>query len=277
MKTLSYMKWILLVLICCITSLQVLAQKPITKVIDGKTYILHTVEKGQGAMAVARKYNITMSELAEANSVDLNKLYRNQVLKIPVPDTAKTEVVVVQTTTPKRDTNSVAAAHANAQEATVNRKPTQIHTVQQGESLNKIAQRYGVSVAELQKWNNISGNKIAVGQQLKINPFVNPTPYQAWNKATRPADPIIPLPVEQIIEEHVNVKWIEGDKVVFSKKVAGNVIVVQSIYEQDSNLLIKNVTADPNLAAGTILLGKDVAKRLNTGESQSKLLIKYTE
>lgn len=277
MKSLFNMRLAILILIWGIVSTTVFAQKPVTKVIDGKTYILHTVEKGQGAMAVARQYNITMSELAEANAVDLNKLYRNQVLKIPVPDTAKADLLVLQTETPKRDTNTLAAVHANAQEINVSRKPTLIHTVQSGETLNKIAQRYGVSVAELQKWNSISANKIAVGQQLKINPFVNPTPYNAWNKAIRPADPIIPLPVEQIIEEYVTVKWVDGDKTVFSKKVAGNVIIIQSIYEQDNNLLIKNVITDPSLAAGTIILGKDLAKQLNSNELQTKLLIKYTE
>ena len=42
------------------------------------------------------------------------------------------------------------------------------HTVRKGETLSKIASRYGVSVSTLKKRNGIRGDKIRVGQRLKI-------------------------------------------------------------------------------------------------------------
>jgi hypothetical protein len=45
------------------------------------------------------------------------------------------------------------------------------HTVQPGDTLYGIAQRYGVSVQDLQTWNNIPDpRKLKVGQELKIWP-----------------------------------------------------------------------------------------------------------
>lgn len=43
------------------------------------------------------------------------------------------------------------------------------HIVEKGETLHKIARRYGVSVDDLVRWNNIKNrNLIYIGQELKI-------------------------------------------------------------------------------------------------------------
>ncbi len=42
------------------------------------------------------------------------------------------------------------------------------YTVKRGDNLGAIAGNYGVSVAELRKWNKIKGNNIMAGQKLKI-------------------------------------------------------------------------------------------------------------
>ncbi|MBR5101597.1 MAG: transglycosylase SLT domain-containing protein, partial [Muribaculaceae bacterium] len=42
------------------------------------------------------------------------------------------------------------------------------HTVQKGESLTKIAKKYGTTVADLQKANNIKGDKIEAGKSIKL-------------------------------------------------------------------------------------------------------------
>jgi LysM repeat protein len=42
------------------------------------------------------------------------------------------------------------------------------HEVTEGESLDRIARQYGVSVADLRNWNQLSGSRIKVGQVLEI-------------------------------------------------------------------------------------------------------------
>lgn len=44
------------------------------------------------------------------------------------------------------------------------------HRVQRGEVLGLIAERYGVGVSSVRRWNGIRGNMIRVGQRLKIYP-----------------------------------------------------------------------------------------------------------
>lgn len=42
------------------------------------------------------------------------------------------------------------------------------YTVKSGDNLYDIASRYGISVAELKNYNNLTSNLLSVGQQLKI-------------------------------------------------------------------------------------------------------------
>lgn len=48
------------------------------------------------------------------------------------------------------------------------RSTLRYHTVRRGQTLSGIAARYGVSVNNLRKWNNIRGSKLRTGQKLKI-------------------------------------------------------------------------------------------------------------
>lgn len=44
------------------------------------------------------------------------------------------------------------------------------HTVSKGDTLYNISQRYGCSVADLQKWNSLKNNDISIGQKLIVSP-----------------------------------------------------------------------------------------------------------
>jgi LysM repeat protein len=47
--------------------------------------------------------------------------------------------------------------------------PTRVtYTVRSGDSLSTIARRYGVSVSDLRRWNNLRGSLIRTGQRLTI-------------------------------------------------------------------------------------------------------------
>ena len=40
--------------------------------------------------------------------------------------------------------------------------------MKKGETLNAISKKYGCTVADLKKWNNLKSNTVKVGQKLKI-------------------------------------------------------------------------------------------------------------
>ncbi len=49
-------------------------------------------------------------------------------------------------------------------------KPSQLtYTVRKGDHLGAIANKHGVSVAELKKWNRLKSNRIQTGQKLKVS------------------------------------------------------------------------------------------------------------
>lgn len=43
-----------------------------------------------------------------------------------------------------------------------------VHKVKKGQTLGQIARRYGVTVSQLQKWNNLKGTNLRIGQNLAI-------------------------------------------------------------------------------------------------------------
>ncbi len=53
------------------------------------------------------------------------------------------------------------------------------HKVQSGEVLGTIAEKYGVSVSSLKRWNGLRGNTIRVGQRLTVYPRKMPTTASA--------------------------------------------------------------------------------------------------
>ena len=66
----------------------------------------------------------------------------------------------------KKQSNSATSSKAKNNKTSAAR--TKSHTVKSGESLDKIARKNGVTVAQLQKANNIKGSKISVGQKIVI-------------------------------------------------------------------------------------------------------------
>ena len=96
------------------------------------TYI---VQKGDNLWSIANKFNMTVSELKNLNNLTNNLLSIGQVLKI-------------------KDSSN-------------NGKTT--YTVQKGDSLWVIANKYGITTEELKSYNNLTSNLLSIGQVLKIS------------------------------------------------------------------------------------------------------------
>ena len=103
--------------------------------VEGSNY--YTVKSGDSLWGIAKKNNVSVNDLKEANGLTSNSLSIGQVLKIP------TEIEEEQI-----DTNT--------------------YTVKKGDSLYKIAQSYNTSVSELIKLNNLTNTNLSIGQVLKI-------------------------------------------------------------------------------------------------------------
>lgn len=115
-----------------------------TAVLADTTYI---VQRGDTLASIARKFNTSISVLVEANTLaNPNLIYPNQRLVIPGE-------AAVPSPTPSGEPGA----------------PTTSYVVQRGDTLFRIANRFGVSLAQLAEVNGITNpNFIYVGQQLVV-------------------------------------------------------------------------------------------------------------
>ena len=105
------------------------------------TFFIYSVKKGDSLYSIAKKYDTTASEIIKLNNLSNNNLSIGQQLKIP-------EVYN------KEDTMSL---------------PNYInYTVQKGDNLYSIAQKYNIKPEIIIKDNSLKSNNLSIGQNLKI-------------------------------------------------------------------------------------------------------------
>lgn len=94
----------------------------------------YQVKDGDSLYKLANKYSVSVSVIKEANNLSSNTIYQGQYLYIPT------------------DTKSI----------------SQSYTVAKGDSLSKIAEKYGISLNRLKEANNLSSETIYIGQVIII-------------------------------------------------------------------------------------------------------------
>jgi len=118
----------------------------------------YIVKKGDNLGSIAKKYGSSIDDLKQWNNLSDNNISLGKSLIV-----AKTEMAVegkaVAETFKKKD-NLASASKKNALD----------YYVQKGDSLYSISKKYpGVTIADIKKWNNISGEELKPGMKLKIN------------------------------------------------------------------------------------------------------------
>jgi LysM repeat protein len=105
------------------------------------------VKKGETFTSIARKYDVSSSEIKSCNRIkNNNKLFRGQILEIPTSKRSDTRV-----TEKKKSTVSSGR-----------------YKVKRGDTLLNIASRHGMTLNKMRHLNNLKTNEIYVGQVLKV-------------------------------------------------------------------------------------------------------------
>lgn len=121
------------------------------------TFVRHKVTRGQTLGAISEQYGVPVAAIGKLNSIrDPRSLRIGQVLTIPVR-----------------------ADNLNSREM--------IHVVAKGETLGKIAQGYGTSVATLKEQNGLRSDVLSIGQQLKVQTVGKPTSTATAGASSAPA------------------------------------------------------------------------------------------
>jgi LysM repeat protein len=108
-------------------------------VVPSATYV---VKAGDNLYNIAKQYNTSVSEISNLNNLSGNNLSIGQQLLIPISN----------------DQSSVSGTSSGVN----------TYVVQRGDSLYSIARRFGVSVNDIIRLNNLSGTSLSVGQTLVI-------------------------------------------------------------------------------------------------------------
>lgn len=115
----------------------------------------HNIRRGESLSVIAARYNVSISELVELNGLrSRHSIRAGQKLRLPEGS--------------GRGRSSQQAAVASIPRPVV--APTNgVHTVRRGETISRIASRYGVGEQQLLRWNGIRNrHRIHVGQRLRV-------------------------------------------------------------------------------------------------------------
>ena len=155
---------------------------------EGESQEIYTVKKGDSLWKIANKYNTTVEKLKSANNLKTNTLSVGQKLVIPSisvsPEVSDTYIVqkgdslwgiankfnmtVSELKNLNNLTNNLLSIGQvlKIKDSSNNGKTT--YTVQKGDSLWVIANKYGITTEELKSYNNLTSNLLSIGQVLKI-------------------------------------------------------------------------------------------------------------
>lgn len=115
----------------------------------------YTVKSGDTLSGIAYKHNISLQNLMKWNNLNTTLIYPGNVL------------VVKKSSSNTSSNNEQTSSNSNSNKEESSSSST-IYIVKSGDTLSHIGVQYSVSVANLKKWNNLSSDRIYVGQKLKI-------------------------------------------------------------------------------------------------------------
>ncbi|MEC0302112.1 C40 family peptidase [Terribacillus saccharophilus] len=114
----------------------------------------YTVKSGDTLSGIASKHKISLSNLKKWNNISGYLIYPGDKLKVSAGGSSSSS------------SNNSSSSNSGSSSSS---SSSSSYKVKSGDSLWKIANNNGVSVANLKSWNNLSSDVIRVGQTLKIN------------------------------------------------------------------------------------------------------------
>lgn len=187
--------------------------------VGGKLFIIHKVDPGQTMFAVVRKYNVTIHTLRDANPGISDNIQSGQLLRVPyegkalskrelkredikvvikTEDAVKKEIEPVKTEAPIVPPSVVTS--------NIDVAPNGLHKVEAGQTLYRVAVKYGILMADIRKWNNLQDDNLKEGQTLIVS-------EPGIVKSPQPTQPIAKV-VTTVIKDSVRAKAAEPEKIV---------------------------------------------------------------
>lgn len=137
----------------------------------------YTVQAGDSLWRISVKFKVTVSQLKQWNNLSSNQLSVGQQLKVKQTNAPSAGNDLFPPQTGDNGSNSSGTVVVPPNSEPVTEEPstgtgaatqTIQYTVQAGDSLWKIAQKFNVKVDDIRWWNQLSTNNLQLGQVLRI-------------------------------------------------------------------------------------------------------------
>ncbi|MFY1830148.1 LysM peptidoglycan-binding domain-containing protein [Myxococcus fulvus] len=133
-----------------------------TETLNGRTRVTYGVQSGDSLWVIATKFNVSVDELKKWN----NLRRRNPTLQVG----SLVYVWPQGTAQVQERAGTVVVAKQVASNAGKPVSGGKVHALAEGETLWSVAQRYGVSVQDIMRWNNIKDHRtIPTGKVLSLS------------------------------------------------------------------------------------------------------------
>jgi LysM repeat protein len=144
------------------------------KTVDEKSFIIYKVAPKEGWFGIAKKYNVSIFDLQNANPQSGKDLKKDEEILVPLK----------------------AAIKESPQQATVIKEPI-YYAVKKKETLYSISKKYNTVPDSLKKWNNISGKKVKSGEKVIVGytvRIIEPLKKDTVAEKPKPVPPVVAKP-----------------------------------------------------------------------------------
>ena len=125
------------------------------------------MKKGDTLASLARKYDISSSEIKKVNHLESDKLKIGQTLRIEKGDVEPNREQKKESPGDNKK-GPVKAGTKSATEKTTDTPAVKTYTVKKGDSLNKIARENNMTLDKLRQLNKLGNDDIHPGQVVQV-------------------------------------------------------------------------------------------------------------
>ncbi|RJP67337.1 MAG: LysM peptidoglycan-binding domain-containing protein [Ignavibacteriales bacterium] len=207
-----------------------------------ESWVTHKVKRGETLSSIASKYDVSIAQLKNWNSLRNSKIQINKRLKI------YTGI----------NSHSIASSKQNSN---YEKSGLTRYKIRRGDTIGEIAERFGVTVNQLKKWNGLQDNKLIAGKTLRVHGSENTvalgdntykTPGTLNSYTVQPGDVIGSIAEKYNVSVANLKKW---NKLNSNKIIAGKTLKIYSDQKTTSSETVastnKSTTKYSNTSTST--------------------------
>jgi LysM repeat protein len=149
---------------------------------SAQEWLIHKVRRGQNLTVIARQHDVTVQEIRDWNKLRSDELAIGQRLRIPRENKEVYVVRLGDTLSDIADRHDISIDMLRklnglkgsrifvGQQLKLRPTPLDeaVHVVRKGETLSEIGRQFGLTVEKLTRINDLSSNRIYIGQKLRL-------------------------------------------------------------------------------------------------------------